>query len=275
MPRMGWHEDLTSGLAASALFHAAAFGALVMWMPAPPRSPASAAVTVALVVEPARGVASEIAAPATATSPDAVPAISREAPGTPDPPLPFFTASAAASASSRPAVIRKPERNPPPRHPYPKTVRAETIVPPANFPPPLPTTAATASPTKVAAVAVANAADKQEPPGSTIVGPSTSAPSTSSPWADYLAVVMAWLERHKEYPDEARSRQEEGTVLIAFAIDHGGRILSSAIRQSSGDFVLDAAAKELLRRSNPLPPPPATYPDSQLDMVLPVTFAFR
>jgi len=97
-------------------------------------------------------------------------------------------------------------------------------------------------------------------------------PSSSSSVRDYLADIMAALTRHKRYPETARMQRQEGTVLIAFSIDRGGRVLSFDIRRGSGSVALDDAAAEMIRRSDPLPAAPPTYAGARLDLVLPVTF---
>ncbi|HUN52892.1 MAG TPA: TonB family protein [Candidatus Sulfotelmatobacter sp.] len=108
--------------------------------------------------------------------------------------------------------------------------------------------------------------------------PQTVAPAAivvSAPSADYLAAVMAALERQKRYPEIARRRQEQGTVLIDFAIDRVGRVLSARIRRGSGSALLDSAAEAMVHQADPLPAPPASYAAARLELVLPVTFSLQ
>ena len=44
--------------------------------------------------------------------------------------------------------------------------------------------------------------------------------------ADYMSVLQAWLEKHKEYPRSARLRRIQGVVLLSFAIDRAGQVLA-------------------------------------------------
>ncbi|WP_422367452.1 energy transducer TonB [Pelagibius sp.] len=90
--------------------------------------------------------------------------------------------------------------------------------------------------------------------------------------ADYSAIVLAWLERHKEYPRGAQQRRQEGVVLLFIAIDREGRVLEARIEQSSGRDVLDQAALDMLERAAPLPPVPDDMPQQRLEMVVPVQF---
>ena len=90
--------------------------------------------------------------------------------------------------------------------------------------------------------------------------------------ADYAAVLLAWLERHKEYPRPARRRGQEGVVLLYVLIDREGRVLQSKIEESSGYPLLDNAALDMLERAAPVPPLPDDMPQERLELVLPVQF---
>ena len=90
--------------------------------------------------------------------------------------------------------------------------------------------------------------------------------------ADYAAVLLAWLERHKEYPRPARRRGQEGVVLLYVLIDREGRVLQSRIEESSGYPLLDNAVLDMLERAAPVPPLPDDMPQERLELVLPVQF---
>src|SRR3546814_5511323 len=76
-------------------------------------------------------------------------------------------------------------------------------------------------------------------------------------FVDYKAQLYAWLEKHKEYPRRARLRRQEGTALLEFAMDRGGRVLSYRIVESSGYKLLDDEVVAMIERASPLPTPPA------------------
>ena len=59
----------------------------------------------------------------------------------------------------------------------------------------------------------------------------------------YRALLSAWLESHKRYPDSAREQGEEGRAVLRFAVDRSGRVADFAIVTSSGYPDLDAAAR--------------------------------
>lgn len=87
--------------------------------------------------------------------------------------------------------------------------------------------------------------------------------------------LSAWLNRHKRYPSESRSKREEGTVQVAFTIDPTGRITSSRVTRSSGSPALDQAALDMLRRASPVPAPPKEIAKPSMPISLPVAFDLR
>jgi protein TonB len=74
--------------------------------------------------------------------------------------------------------------------------------------------------------------------------------------ASYSGIVAAHLRRFKQYPSDAQARGEEGTALLSFALDGGGRLTSVRLVRSSGVPSLDQAAQAWVRRASPFPPPP-------------------
>ena len=89
---------------------------------------------------------------------------------------------------------------------------------------------------------------------------------------DYAGVLVAWLDRHKRYPDPSRRRKEEGIVVVEFAIDGQGRVLSHRLLDASGHPLLDAEAEALLARASPVPAPPDGTGRS---FQVPIVFALR
>jgi periplasmic protein TonB len=85
--------------------------------------------------------------------------------------------------------------------------------------------------------------------------------------------LVAHLDRHKRYPPDRIQR--EAAIVVAFAIDRNGHLLSASVAKSSGDAAFDAAALAMLTRSDPMPPPPAALADEGLSFKLPVIFRAR
>lgn len=91
-------------------------------------------------------------------------------------------------------------------------------------------------------------------------------------WQSQLA---AHIEHFRRYPQAARSHGDEGTASVAFTIDREGRVLRSAIVQSSGSEALDKETLAMLARAQPMPRPPNQLTDGELTFVIPVRFKIR
>lgn len=87
--------------------------------------------------------------------------------------------------------------------------------------------------------------------------------------------ILSHLERHKHYPRLAKARYQEGTVVIRFRIARTGDVLSVALEESSGFPLLDQEGLDLVKRANPLPPPPSETESSVLELVSPIQFYLR
>ena len=93
--------------------------------------------------------------------------------------------------------------------------------------------------------------------------------------ADYLALVQAWLEKHKEYPYRARLRREEGIAVLYFVVDRDGRVRDSELRQSTGHALLDREVLAMIERAQPLPRVPGHPNSVPLELIVPVRFRLR
>lgn len=86
--------------------------------------------------------------------------------------------------------------------------------------------------------------------------------------AEWRRKLVAHLRRHKRYPSGAGGR--EAATLVSFTLDRLGHVVSAAIARSSGVAALDEAALAMLRRADPVPPPPALVADAGLTFTMPV-----
>lgn len=94
--------------------------------------------------------------------------------------------------------------------------------------------------------------------------------------ADYVSLLRAWLEKHKDYPRRARSRGQEGTALLYFVMDRNGRVLEYDLRSSSGYRILDDEVRKMIERAQPLPVPPVELlQNDRREFLLPVEFGLR
>jgi protein TonB len=102
--------------------------------------------------------------------------------------------------------------------------------------------------------------------------PSVSAAAVSS-WQSRL---FSHLNRYKRYPDSARRRGVEGVNQLRFVIDGSGRVLSHELVTGSGSAALDRATVEMIRRAQPLPPPPAEIlTNGRLEIVAPIVYSLE
>jgi len=115
-----------------------------------------------------------------------------------------------------------------------------------------------------------------QPSTAAVTAPQAAYAPTPTPSAeispDYRALLSAWLERHKRYPDSARQRGEEGRAVLRFAVDRSGRVVDFAIAQSSGYPDLDASIEEMMRGAL-LPPFPASMTQPHIDVSVTIRFS--
>lgn len=91
----------------------------------------------------------------------------------------------------------------------------------------------------------------------------------------YRKSLHLHLKKHQRYPSEARSRGQQGTVEVQFAIDRTGKIMEKTVRKSSGNPLLDAEALAAIDRANPFPLPPDEEPGEALRYSMPIQFKIR
>ena len=68
--------------------------------------------------------------------------------------------------------------------------------------------------------------------------------------------ISAYFQNHLRYPDVKDTK--EAKVVVSIVLDRRGHILSYEVVESSGDPRFDEAARSMIRRSDPVPPPPAS-----------------
>jgi periplasmic protein TonB len=73
---------------------------------------------------------------------------------------------------------------------------------------------------------------------------------------NYRGLVFAHLARHKQFPADARGRGEQGSAMVTFSLDGGGRVTRVSLVRSSGFSSLDQEAQAMVRRASPFPAPP-------------------
>jgi periplasmic protein TonB len=81
--------------------------------------------------------------------------------------------------------------------------------------------------------------------------------------------ISAYFELHKRYPV---NKNKATNVKVSLVLNRRGNVVSVAVAESSGDAAFDDAAVAMVRRSDPVPPPPASLTDDQFAFSLDVKF---
>lgn len=86
-------------------------------------------------------------------------------------------------------------------------------------------------------------------------------------WQKELA---AHFNKYKRYPSDRAMQDAE--VVVSFVLDRIGHVVSANVAKGSGDASFDDAAIAMLRRADPVPPPPPLVADEGLTFTMPVIF---
>ncbi|MEN0077135.1 MAG: energy transducer TonB, partial [Paracraurococcus sp.] len=106
--------------------------------------------------------------------------------------------------------------------------------------------------------------------------PAPAAPATAAaPSASYISRLFAALERHKNYPQEARLRRIQGVALLRFGMRRDGSVVSYRLVRGTGDSSLDEAVLAMIQRASPLPAPPDDLPGDPVELSVPIRFSLR
>jgi protein TonB len=131
-----------------------------------------------------------------------------------------------------------------------------------------------ASTESVAAEATATPSTESIPQGERSVAPAQgTGESARRMRATWQKELVAHLDKHKRYPAERSQKSAE--IVVSFALDRLGHVLSASIVKGSGDTAFDQAALAMVRRSDPVPPPPPLVADEGLSFTLPVIFRVK
>ena len=131
-----------------------------------------------------------------------------------------------------------------------------------------------ASTESVAAEATATPSTEAIPEGPRSVAPAQgTGESVQRMRATWQKELIAHLDKHKRYPAERSQKSAE--ILVSFALDRMGHVLSASIVKGSGDAAFDEAALAMVRQSDPVPQPPPLVADEGLNFTLPVIFRVK
>lgn len=131
-----------------------------------------------------------------------------------------------------------------------------------------------ASTESVASEATATPSSETIPEGPRSVAPALGSGETARrARVTWQKELVAHLDKHKRYPPQRTQKSAE--IMVSFALDRMGRVLSATIVKGSGDTAFDEAALNMLKRSDPVPQPPPMVADEGLSFTLPVIFRVK
>lgn len=87
--------------------------------------------------------------------------------------------------------------------------------------------------------------------------------------ANWGRKISAYFELHKKFPPGKKAKVQ---VKLALVLNRLGHVVSVDVKESSGDQAYDDAAVAMVRRSDPVPKPPAGLTDDEFPFTLPVNF---
>jgi protein TonB len=262
------HRQIAIAILLAALTHAAVATA-VFWVPSSPGAQAVGLGGVEVALGPTGGAPGDVATPSPQETPVVPPAEVQEEPK----PEEILTEQVqpiepekVVPAEVEQVVEVKPIPTPtPPRKPKrPEVETVETAKPPLEVVTHVaPSVAGAGGRSGAQESPDAGSADAET--GGGMVGAAT----------DYMSYLLAWLQKHKEYPRDAQRRQQQGTALLYFEMDRQGRVHNYQLRKSSGYEALDREVLALLHRAEPLPAPPPEVRGQRIRLVVPVQFFLR
>jgi periplasmic protein TonB len=88
--------------------------------------------------------------------------------------------------------------------------------------------------------------------------------------ADWGRQISAYFELHKRFPKV--QKEKSAKVKVSLVLNRQGHVVSVGVLESSGDALYDEAAISMIRRSDPVPRPPAKLTDDQFSYSLDVNF---
>jgi TonB family protein len=90
--------------------------------------------------------------------------------------------------------------------------------------------------------------------------------------AEWGRKISAYFQQHLRYP---KDRKDKATVTVSVVLNRRGNVVSVEVAESSGDEVFDQAALAMVRRSDPVPAPPAALTEEVFSFKLPVVFRVK
>ena len=261
--RWGW------ALAAILTLHAGAgLSGFIAWNHTEPPAPPPAAIMLELMPVPATPPAPQVTAPPEPTPPSSEPEVDL-AQLLPIPDLPLTP----PDIPEPEVVLPKPKPEPPktkveePKIEKPKEKKEKLEKPKPESEPEVQKPAP-----ELAQQQAAKAAAPVQPSATPAAPSAADLARVSNAKVTWQGILEAHLRKFRKYPRSALRRNIEGTVLIRFRMDRGGKVLSYSVERTSDHDVLDEAALAMSERANPLPPLPDEVPGESIELIIPANF---
>ena len=94
-------------------------------------------------------------------------------------------------------------------------------------------------------------------------------------WAGYTSAVRKMIAEAKVYPASARDKGQQGKIGLSFKLGKDGKLLKLLIENSSGNNILDNAARNAVKNAGPFPPIPEKLNKQYVLLELPISFILR
>ncbi len=255
-------------LIVSAVLHAALIAWFILQQPHPASLAGVPDQPFEILFEPA--VAPEPSASPALPSPEAATELQAEpaAPEAAAAPPPETVTPAPPDALPAETAVPAPVR-PTPNPALPAVAPPATTVAPAVRP----AKARPAAPRPAPAAAPANTAPAASAAPPPAVAAQASAPAAAADLG-WRSALHRWMASHKHYPERARQRGDEGTVVLRITVDPTGRVLDVAVARSSGSPILDDAARDMMAGQR-VPPFLPGMMQAQLTTSVPIRFVLE
>jgi protein TonB len=92
----------------------------------------------------------------------------------------------------------------------------------------------------------------------------------------YVSMVHGLIDRHKEYPYQARRQDQEGTVRIRFTLSRLGYLAGDPVIENRSRYrLLNESALEAVKNAAPYPRFPEEIPEDEMSFQVAVSFSFK
>ena len=88
----------------------------------------------------------------------------------------------------------------------------------------------------------------------------------------YADMLRREIAKDKNYPNIARTRSQQGDVILDVKLDSNGKVLSATVHTSSGYESLDREAISKINRISPFPLPPEALKGRTFNVSVPISF---